>query len=121
MKARAEGKGYTNYATELIWDEIDPRDDKDVAEALLKFAQAMALAGESSLISEEAAVKFLAQYVDTMSDYISDDERSRRAGENYTGPDPPGAIGGCGSGREGKGPNRQDAGGAGETKREKAR
>lgn len=76
MKARAEGKGYTNYATELIWDEIDPRDDKDVAEALLKFAQAMALAVESSLISEEAAVKFLAQYVDTMSDYISDDEET---------------------------------------------
>ena len=73
MKTSAEGKKYSTHATTLIWDEIDPRDDKDVAETLDKMVSALARAVEWGLMSEEAAVNFLAQYVETMNEYITDD------------------------------------------------
>lgn len=76
MRSAAEGKKYSTHATTLIWDEIDPRDDKDVAETLDKLVSALVKAVEWHIMSEEAAVNFLSQYVDTMNDYITDDEEN---------------------------------------------
>lgn len=76
MKSKAEGRKYSTHATTLIWDEVDPRDDKDVAETLEKLANAFAKLIDYGLISEEAAINFLAQYIDTMGAYITDDEES---------------------------------------------
>jgi len=73
MSSQAEGKKVSTYATTLEWDEIDPRDEKDVAEILDKIVSALDKATESTLISHEAAVRFLSKYVETMNDYISDD------------------------------------------------
>jgi len=73
MTAQAEGRQFSTYATTLEWDEIDPRDAKDVAETLERIVNALRNAMEVGLISQESAVTFLAQYVRTMSDYISDD------------------------------------------------
>ncbi|NPV80731.1 MAG: phage portal protein [Firmicutes bacterium] len=73
MTAQAEGKRFSTYATTLLWDDIDPRDGKDVAEELNQVTQALNTALQGGFISLDAAAQFLAQYVETMNDYISDD------------------------------------------------
>lgn len=72
MTAQAEARKFNTYATILDWDEIDPRDEKDVAEVLDKITTALDTATKGDLISHEAAVQFLTQYINTMNDYISD-------------------------------------------------
>jgi hypothetical protein len=73
MTAQAEIKKISTYATVLEWDEVDPRDEKDVAEILDKITNALDTATKGDFLSHEAAVTFLAQYISTMNDYISDD------------------------------------------------
>jgi len=73
MTAQAGEKKAGTYATVLEWDEVDPRDEKDVAEILDKVTTALKTALEVDIISHEAAVEFLKQYISTMNDYISDD------------------------------------------------
>lgn len=73
MTALAGDKKAVTYATVLEWDEVDPRDDKDVAEILDKVTSALKTALEGEFISIDAAVEFLKQYISTMNDYISDD------------------------------------------------
>jgi hypothetical protein len=73
MTAQAEGRKFSTYATTLLWDEIDPRDESDVAETLQKITTALSTAMQSGIISQEAAAQFLAQYIETMNDWLSDD------------------------------------------------
>lgn len=73
MTAQAGEKKAGTYATVLEWDEVDPRDEKEVAEILDKVATALKTALEADIVSHEAAVEFLKQYINTMNDYISDD------------------------------------------------
>lgn len=73
MSAQSTGVNFTSYNVTLGWDEVNPRDDKELAETLEKVSIALDKALTGNFISEEAAVNFLAQYIDTMSDYISDD------------------------------------------------
>ena len=73
MSTLAGDKKAGTYATVLEWDEVDPRDDKEVAEILDKVSTALKTALEADIISHEAAVEFFKQYVSTMNDYISDD------------------------------------------------
>jgi ribosomal protein L16 Arg81 hydroxylase len=44
-----------------------------VAEVLEKVVNALVQAMQNALISQEAAVQFLKQYIETMQDYITDD------------------------------------------------
>lgn len=73
MTATAENRAFSTYATTVLWDEIDPRDEDDVAEALWKTTQALNTAILGNFLSTEAAAMFLARYIDTMSEWISDD------------------------------------------------
>lgn len=73
MSAQSEGKKISTYATELGWDEIDPRDEKEFAETLERVTKALDTAVKGYLLSQEAAVQFLARYIETMNDFISDD------------------------------------------------
>lgn len=73
MHSQAEGKKFASHATTLLWDEVNPKDDKDLAETLERFVNALKTAIESGLMSLEAAVMFLKGYVETMNDYVSDD------------------------------------------------
>lgn len=72
MTAKAEGRRFTTYATTLLWDEVDPRDESEVADTLQKIAMALATALQNGFISIDAAAQFLAQYVDTMNEWLSD-------------------------------------------------
>jgi hypothetical protein len=72
MTAKSEGKAYSTYATELDWDEVDPRDEKEVAEILEKVASALDRAVQGGFLSDDAAAEFLSRYVDTMRSYESE-------------------------------------------------
>ncbi|EMT38120.1 Phage portal protein, SPP1 Gp6-like protein [Thermoanaerobacter thermohydrosulfuricus WC1] len=73
MTAQAEGKSFSTYATTLEWDDIDPRDGKDVAEELNLITQALNTAIQGGFLSIQAAADFLKEYITTMRDFISDD------------------------------------------------
>jgi hypothetical protein len=73
MTSQSEGRAFATYATTLLWDEVDPRDESDVAETLDKITRALNTAVMGGFLSLEAAAMFLAQYIDTMNDWLSDD------------------------------------------------
>lgn len=73
MTAQAEGKTFSTYATTLEWDDIDPRDGKDVAQELQMVTTALNTAIQGGFLSTEAAVNFLRKYITTMHDFVSDD------------------------------------------------
>lgn len=73
MSSNSTGYKYSSYDVTIGWDEINPKDEKESAETLEKISNAISKSLESGIISEEAAVNFLSQYIDTMSSYISDD------------------------------------------------
>lgn len=79
MNAAAENRRYETHEVGLQWDEIDPRDSKDVAEELRSTVSALTDALEHNIISHESAVDYLNRYIDTMSPYRSLDEE--RPGE----------------------------------------
>ena len=72
MIAKAEGRRFSTHATTISWDKIDPRDGKDIAQELFFVTQSLNMALMGGFISLDAASEFLAQYIDTMNDYISD-------------------------------------------------
>ncbi len=73
MTGQAKGYKFTDYTVTLGWDEVDPRDDKAMSETLKNVAVALKTSLETDIISEESAVNFLAQYIDTMAEYTSTD------------------------------------------------
>lgn len=75
MTALSGGGKAGTYATTLEWDEVDPRDEKEVAETLQNVTTALKTAMEAEIISDEAAVGYLKQYISTMNDYVSDDPK----------------------------------------------
>lgn len=73
MTAAGENKAFSTYATTVLWDPIDPRSEGEVADALWKTAQALNTGVLGQFLSTEAAAMFLGRYIDTMSEWISDD------------------------------------------------
>ncbi|NJJ37834.1 phage portal protein [Paenibacillus apii] len=73
MTAQAENMTFETYNTTLVWETVDQRDSKDVAEELKLTVEALDKALSSQLISHEAAVQYLKYWVDTMHDYETKD------------------------------------------------
>ncbi|MBY9081006.1 phage portal protein [Paenibacillus sp. HN-1] len=69
MTAGAENKSFSTFETKLVWETVDQRDSKDVAEELKLTVEALDKALSAQLISHEAAVQYLKYWVDTMHDY----------------------------------------------------
>jgi hypothetical protein len=69
MMASTGGVQFATYDTALSWDVIDPRSDEEVAGALEKIVNALAKAVDTGIISQEAAVNYLAQRVGTMNEW----------------------------------------------------
>ncbi|MGY0692629.1 phage portal protein [Virgibacillus sp. FSP13] len=75
MTAESENISFSSYAAELEWDDIDPRDGKEVADEIKTIVEALTKALDGNLISIDAAVEFLKQYISTMNDFESDDDK----------------------------------------------
>lgn len=73
IESEARGQGFSSHAVNINWDEIDPRDEKELASALESITKSLKIALEAGIISEEAAVEYLSQYIDTMNSYITND------------------------------------------------
>lgn len=73
MTAQSENISFSTFATTLQWDKIDPRDANEIAEELKLTVEALIIAVNNHLISQEAAVKYLSKLVETMNDYETDD------------------------------------------------
>lgn len=69
LTANTENMLFGTYETELVWDNIDPRTDNQVAEELNTTITALSTAVSSGLMSDKSAVDFLAKMVDTMLPY----------------------------------------------------
>lgn len=73
MSSLVSGQKFKDHTVSLGWDEVDPRDDKAMSETLKNITAALNVGLMADIISEEAAVDFLAQYIDTMAEYNSND------------------------------------------------
>lgn len=73
MEGQSTGRAFADYTVAIGWDEVDPRDDGKMAETLKNITAALNVALMANIISEESAVDFLAQYIDTMAEYSSTD------------------------------------------------
>ncbi|WP_096201904.1 phage portal protein [Bacillus sp. FJAT-45350] len=74
MKSHGENMRFSTYATELEWDEVDPRDSKELADEIETVVRALVQGLNAGLISIEAAVDFLSQYIDTMGSYEENED-----------------------------------------------
>jgi hypothetical protein len=69
MESKSTSVRFGSHAISLTWEEVDPRDSKDVAQELSLVVEALEKAMRSSLISQKSAVDYLARYLDTMDTY----------------------------------------------------
>lgn len=73
MTSQAEMKSFSTYATKLEWDEIDPRDEKELAETIETLVKGLDTAVRGEILSADSAAGFLKAYIPTMKEYDSDD------------------------------------------------
>lgn len=67
------GKTFSTYATTLEWEEIDPRDEKDLADTINALTEGLNTAVQGRFLSVDSAAEFLRGYIPTMREYDSDD------------------------------------------------
>lgn len=73
MNSTANGKKFGSYDVEIEWDAVLERDEKEYAETINTLVNALSTALLNGLISLDAAVDLLQQYIVTMQEYASDD------------------------------------------------
>jgi hypothetical protein len=73
MNSTANGKKFESYDVEIEWDAVVERDEKEYAETINTLVNALSTALLNGLISLDAAVDLLQQYIVTMQEYASDD------------------------------------------------
>jgi hypothetical protein len=73
MTSQAELKSFTTYATTLEWEEIDPRDEKELADTVNALTTGLDTAVQGGFLSKDSAADFLKAYIPTMREYDSDD------------------------------------------------
>lgn len=69
LKAKSD---FASYDVEITWDPVVERDEKEFAETIKTLVDALDGAINAQIISQEAAVNLLAQYIDTMNEFVSD-------------------------------------------------
>lgn len=72
MYSRLTGKRFADYTVTITWDEVIERDERQYAETINTLTNALNVAVMGGFMSIDAAVDLLSQYVDTMSEYVSD-------------------------------------------------
>lgn len=75
MTSLAELKTFETYATTLVWEEIDPRDEKEAAETLKALTEALDTAVKGNFLSQDSAAAHLKPYIPAMKEYDSEDQQ----------------------------------------------
>jgi len=73
MYSKITGKRFESYEVEITWDAVIERDEKEYADTINTLVNALNTALMGGFISLDAAVNLLAQYIDTMQEYATDD------------------------------------------------
>jgi hypothetical protein len=73
MHSKITGKKFESYEVGIAWDAVIERDEKEYADTINTLVNALNTALLGGFISLEAAVDLLAQYIDTMKEYATDD------------------------------------------------
>ena len=73
MHSKKTGKKFESYEVGITWDAVIERDEKEYADTIYTLVNALNTALFGGFISLDAAVDLLAQYIDTMQEYATDD------------------------------------------------
>jgi len=73
MHSKKTGKKFESYEVGITWDAVIERDEKEYADTINTLVNALNTALMGGFISLDAAVDLLAQYIDTMQEYATDD------------------------------------------------
>jgi len=73
MHSKKTGKRFESYEVGITWDAVIERDEKEYADTINTLVNALNTALLGGFISLDAAVDLLAQYIDTMREYATDD------------------------------------------------
>ena len=73
MHSKITGKRFESYEVGITWDAVIERDEKEYADTIYTLVNALNTALLGGFISLDAAVDLLAQYIDTMQEYATDD------------------------------------------------
>ncbi len=73
MHSKMSGKKFDGYEVAITWDAVTERDEKEYADTINTLVNALNTALLGGFISWDAAVDLLAQYIDTMQEYATDD------------------------------------------------
>jgi hypothetical protein len=73
MHSKITGKKFESYEVGITWDAVIERDEKEYADTINTLVNALNTALIGGFISLDAAVDLLAQYIDTMQEYATDD------------------------------------------------
>ncbi len=73
MYSKKTGKKFESYEVGITWDAVIERDEREYADTINTLVNALNTALFGGFISLEAAVDLLAQYIDTMREYATDD------------------------------------------------
>lgn len=83
MWSQVENRSLDTYQVDVGWDEISPRNDKEVADTVKTLVEGLVQAVEGNLMSIDAAAEFLREFVPSMLPWVDpdadDDERRRVA------------------------------------------
>jgi len=73
MYSRVEGIKLDDEI-DIVWDEVNSKNDKDVAETINTLVSGLTGAVETGIMSLQSASEFLKQYIPTMRDWESDEK-----------------------------------------------
>ena len=86
MWSQVENRSLDTYHVDIGWDEVSPRNDKEVAETVKTLVEGLVQAVESNLMSLDAAAEFLREFVPTMLPWVdpdADDDERRRVAKTF--------------------------------------
>lgn len=87
MWARTENKRLDSYQVDIGWDELSPKNDKEIADTVSSLITGLVTGVEAGLVSAPSASEFLREYVTTMlpwEDPDGDDDERRRVAASFT-------------------------------------
>ncbi|MEK4025795.1 phage portal protein [Sporosarcina sp. FSL W7-1283] len=84
MTAQSENMSFETYSTELKWVNIEARTGEEISKEILNVVNALVAALGNNIISEEAAVNYLAKLVDTMNNYVEENGENEKDRINAT-------------------------------------
>ena len=86
MWSKVDNRSLDTFQVDVGWDEISPRNDKEVAETVKTLVEGLTQAVEGNLMSIDAAAEFLREFVPSMLPWVdpdADDDERRRVAKTF--------------------------------------